>query len=128
MLISGLVSFAGATMILLVRSQTLITIAGAIVGMGIGAFITVSWALATDIVPRQEAARYLGIANIATCIGSGVARLLGGVLIDPINRMLGSNSLGYLSLFILAALCFLASALVIIPLPNKKKAQAQPPA
>lgn len=128
MLISGLVSFAGATMILLVRSQTLITIAGAIVGMGIGAFITVSWALATDIVPRQEAARYLGIANIATCIGSGVARLLGGVLIDPINRMLGSNSLGYLSLFILAALCFLASALVIIPLPNKKKAQAQTPA
>jgi MFS family permease len=128
MLISGLVSFAGAAMILLVRSQTLITIAGAIVGMGIGAFITVSWALATDIVPRQEAARYLGIANIATCIGSGVARLLGGVLIDPINRMLGSNSLGYLSLFILAALCFLASALVIIPLPNKKKVQAQPPA
>jgi hypothetical protein len=30
--------------------------------------------------------------------------------------------LGYLSLFILATLCFLASALVIIPLPNKKKA------
>jgi MFS family permease len=121
LLISGLVSFAGALMLLLVRSQTLITIAGAIIGMGIGAFITVSWALATDIVPREEAARYLGIANIATCIGSGVARLLGGVLIDPINRLLGSSSMGYLSLFILAALCFLSSALVIIPLPNKKK-------
>jgi Na+/melibiose symporter-like transporter len=123
LLVSGLVSFAGAALLLLVRSQTLITIAGAIIGMGIGAFITVSWALATDIVPRREAARYLGIANIATCIGSGVARLLGGVLIDPINRLLGSNSMGYLSLFILATLCFLASALVIIPLPNKKISQ-----
>jgi MFS family permease len=121
MIISGLVAFAGTAFLLLVRSQGLITVAGAIIGMGIGAFITVSWALATDIVPRQEAARYLGIANIATCIGSGVARLLGGVLIDPINRLLGSSSAGYLSLFILSMLCFLASALVILPLPNKKK-------
>jgi MFS family permease len=122
MLVSGLVSFAGAFMLLFVRDQTLISVAGGIVGMGIGAFIAVSWALATDIVPKGEAARYLGIANIATCIGSGVARLLGGVLIDPINKALGSASTGYISLYALAALCFLASALVIIPLPNKKKA------
>lgn len=121
MLASGFVAFAGAFLLLFVRSQSLITAAGAIIGMGIGAFITVSWALATDIVPRDETARYLGIANIATCIGSGVARLLGGVLIDPINKALGSSSSGYLLLFALATACFLASALVIIPLPNRKK-------
>jgi MFS family permease len=120
MLIAGLVAFSGAVLLLFVRNQTLIIIAGGIIGMGIGAFLSASWALATDIVPRQEAARYLGIANIATCIGSGVARLLGGVLIDPINKALGSTSSGYLLLYSLAALCFLASALVIIPLPNKR--------
>ena len=122
MLIAGLVAFAGTVMLLLVREKPLIIVAGAIIGMAIGAFLSANWALATDIVPRQEAARYLGIANIATCIGSGGARLLGGVLIDPINRALGSNSSGYLLLFALAAVCFLVSALVIIPLPNKKKA------
>jgi MFS family permease len=121
MLVAGLVAFAGAALLLFVRDRTLITVAGGIIGLGIGAFLTASWALAADIVPPAEAARYLGIANIATCIGSGVARLLGGVLIDPINRALGSSSLGYLSLFILATLCFLGSALVIIPLPNKRK-------
>lgn len=121
MMLAGFVAFLGAAIILVVRDQTLITIAGGIIGMGIGAFLSASWALASDIVPKAEAARYLGIANIATCIGSGVARLLGGVLIDPINKLLGSSSLGYLSLFILAALCFLASALVIIPLPNKRR-------
>ena len=120
MLIAGLVAFVGAALLLFVRDRTLIIVAGGIIGMGIGAFLTANWALATDIVPQAEAARYLGIANIATCIGSGVARLLGGVLIDPINKLLGSSSLGYLSLFILATLCFLASALVIIPLPNKR--------
>jgi MFS family permease len=121
MLASGFVAFAGSLFLLFVQEQSLITIAGAIIGMGIGAFITVSWALATDIVPAGEAARYLGIANIATCIGSGVARLLGGVLIDPINRALGSSSSGYQLLFALATFCFLASALVILPLPNRKK-------
>jgi MFS family permease len=122
MLIAGLVAFAGTVMLLFVREKPLIIVAGAIIGMAIGAFLSANWALATDFVPRQEAARYLGIANIATCIGSGGARLLGGVLIDPINRALGSNSSGYLLLFALAAVCFLVSALVIIPLPNKKKA------
>ena len=120
MLAAGLVAFAGSLMLLLVRDRTLIIVAGGIIGMAIGAFLSANWALATDIVPKAESARYLGIANIATCIGSGVARLLGGVLIDPINKLLGSSSLGYLSLFILATLCFLASALVIIPLPNKR--------
>ena len=122
MIISGLVAFVGAFALLFVRTTTLISIAGGVVGMGIGSFLSVSWALATDIVPRQEAARYLGIANIATCIGSGVARLLGGVLIDPINKLLGSSSSGYLLLFALATASFLVSALVILPLPNKKQA------
>jgi MFS family permease len=122
MLIAGLVAFMGSGLLLFARTQMLLIVAGGIVGVGIGIFLSASWALATDIVPREEAARYLGIANIATCIGSGLARLLGGVLIDPINKLLGSSSLGYQSLFILATFCFLASALVIIPLPNKKRA------
>jgi len=121
MLASGFIAFAGALFLLFVRDRTLITVAGGIIGMGIGTFLSASWALATDIVPRGEAARYLGIANIATCIGSGVARLLGGVLIDPINRMLGSSTSGYLFLFALATLFFLVSALVVIPLPQKKE-------
>jgi len=122
MLTSSIVSFVGAVFLLLVRDKTLITVAGAIIGMGIGTFLSASWALATDIVPREEAARYLGIANIATCIGSGTARLLGGVLIDPINKAFGSSSSGYLLLFALATLFFLTSALVIIPLPKTQKA------
>jgi MFS family permease len=119
MLAAGLVAFAGAFALLFVRTETLITVAGAIIGMGVGTFLSASWALATDVVPGAEAARYLGIANIATCIGSGGARLLGGVLIDPINKALGSSSSGYLFLFSLATLFFLASALVVIPLPKK---------
>ena len=119
MLAAGLVAFAGAFALLFVRTQSLITVAGVIIGMGVGTFLSASWALATDMVPGGEAARYLGIANIAACIGSSGARLLVGMLIDPINKALGSSSSGYLFLFSLATLFFLASALVIIPLPKK---------
>lgn len=114
---AGLLACAGTAFLLFVRDKTLITIAGAVIGMAIGGFLSASWALATDIVPRREAARYLGIANIATCLGSGLARLLGGLLIDPLNRALGPSA-GYLLMFTLAGLCFLLSAVVMIPLPN----------
>jgi len=120
MFAAGIIAFIGTVLLLLVRSEPLLIVAGATVGMGVGTFMSASWALATDIVPKGEAARYLGVANIATCIGSGMARLLGGVLIDPINRALGSASSGYLLLYGLTAVFFLTATLVLIPLPVKK--------
>jgi MFS family permease len=121
-MVAGLVAFAGTVTLLVARDLTTITIGGAGIGLGIGAFLSANWAMVTDIVPRPEAARYLGIANIATCLGSGGARLLGGFLIDPLNKVFASNSTGFLIVYGLAALCFLASTLVILPLqqPSSK--------
>src|SRR5512134_992428 len=115
-MVAGLVAFAGTVILLIAHDITTIIVGGAIIGLGIGAFLSANWALITDIVPRVEAARYLGIANIATCIGSGGARLLGGLLIDPLNSAFHSTSAGFLTVYSLAALCFLASTLVILPL------------
>jgi len=56
------------------------------VGLGVGTLISANWALVTDIVPREEAARYLGIADIATAGSSGLARFLGGALIRHPER------------------------------------------
>ncbi len=78
---AGIVASIGTAVLLLARNTTIITIGGAIVGLSIGTFLSANWAMVTDIVPRAEAARYLGLANIATCIGSGGARLIGALLI-----------------------------------------------
>jgi MFS family permease len=117
--LAGLIAAAGTGMVLVVRTPALITAAGAIIGLGVGIFLSANWALVTDLVPEAEAARYLGIANIATAGGSGVARLLGGALIDPLNRMLGSTSAGYLSLYGLTMLAFLLGTVAILRLPAK---------
>lgn len=117
---AGLIAAAGTAMVLIVRTPGLITAAGALVGLGVGMFLSANWALVTDLVPEAEAARYLGIANIATAGGSGVARLLGGALIDPVNRLLGSPSAGYLCLYGLTMMAFLAGTAAILRVPERR--------
>ena len=117
---AGLIAAAGTGMVLLVRTPALITAAGALIGLGVGVFLSANWALVTDLVPEGEAARYLGIANIATAGGSGLARLIGGTLIDPLNRLLGSPSAGYLALYALTMIAFLMAALAITRVPEAR--------
>ncbi len=124
--LAGLIAAAGTGMVLVVRTPGLITAAGAIIGLGVGIFLSANWALVTDLVPEAEAARYLGIANIATAGGSGFARLLGGALIDPINRMLGSTSAGYLSLYGLTMVAFLLGTVAILRLPSRAAEAVNP--
>jgi MFS family permease len=109
---------AGGTVLLLVApSTTTALVAGAILGVAVGVFLTASWALATQIVPGMEAARMLGLANIATAAGSGLARLSGGLIIDPFNRLTGSTAGGYMLLYALAGGAFVAGAVAILRLP-----------
>jgi Na+/melibiose symporter-like transporter len=112
----GLIAGLGTLFLLSTRDRTLITAGAIVIGGGVGIFMTANWALVTDIVPREEAARYLGIANMATASGSAIARLLGGTLIDAINAATGTTSTGYLIVFGAAAAFFLLSTILVIPL------------
>lgn len=115
---SGLVAFAGTALILILRTPSAIIVAGAAIGLAAGTFLTANWALITDIVPQAEAARYLGLANIASAGGSAAARLAGGLLIDPINRLGAGPSTGYLALYALTALAFLVGTVIILHFPQ----------
>lgn len=118
---AGLIAAAGTGMVLAVRTPAWITAAGALIGLGVGIFLSANWALVTDLVPQGEAARYLGIANIATAGGSALARLIGGALIDPLNRLLGSPSAGYLALYALTLAAFLLGTLAIMRVPEARR-------
>jgi MFS family permease len=114
-LVSGLVASLGTWIVLLAGVNLALVTAGAVVvGVGVGFYLSASWALATDIVPAEAAARYLGLANMATAGGSALARLMGGVLVDPVNSLLGSTSAGYVLLFVLSAGFFLLSSVAVL--------------
>lgn len=108
----------GSVLILLLRDLTALSIAGAFIGMGAGIFISANFALLTEIVPRAEAGRYLGISNIASAGGGAIARLLGGLIIDPLNAITHTQYAGYLSLYSLGALLFILSIWAAYKLPD----------
>jgi len=109
---SGVVAAAGAFVLLAARSIPVMFGAGVLLGLGGGFFFTSSWALVTNLVPKGEEARYLGITNLATAGGSAAARLT-GPLIDGINRLFDSKTLGYMSVYALGGVLLLLSSWAI---------------
>ena len=121
-MLAGILATISSTAFLFVRSTNQIGLAGLVFGLGVGIFLSANWALITDIVPLKEAARYLGLANIASAAGSAIARLLGGLIIDPVNTLLDSKTTGYLAVYGLACFLFASSVFVAwrMPAPGKR--------
>jgi MFS family permease len=123
--VSGLIACTGTLVVLITREYVGLMIGGGLIVSGVGIYIISSWALITELVPRAEAARYLGIANIATAMGSAIARLIGGTLIDFVNVANGSKSVGYLLVYAIAAMLFLLSAFAVVPLRASRPVDSQ---
>ena len=89
-----------------------VTIFGAVLGAGIGLFLTSNWALANGLAPEAEAGKYLGLTNLATA-GSGALARLEGPVLDWLNAAYPGAWIGYKSLFIFGAVCILLSLFML---------------
>ncbi len=58
-------------------------------GIGIGAFLSVDWALMTDVIPKHTSARYMGILNVGTALATPVFLIVGGLTMDFVGRAVG---------------------------------------
>jgi MFS family permease len=59
-------------------------------GIGIGAFLSVDWALMTDVIPKHTSARYMGILNVGTALATPVFLVVGGLTMDAIGQVAGA--------------------------------------
>jgi hypothetical protein len=98
--ISGALGFVGTLLILLIPEMWMMYIGGAVVGAGIGLFYSANWALGTEIVPQDEAGRYLGLSNLSGAGAGAIGAYIGGPIAD-------SN--GYVLLFTIYAVMFALS-------------------
>jgi MFS family permease len=55
-------------------------------GFSGGAFLVVDWALMTDIIPKANAGRYMGISNVATASAGPIGLAVAGVVLYVITR------------------------------------------
>ncbi len=120
--LSGILAAIGCAVLLgtyWLPNMALVYIAGTLVGIGSGLFMTVNWAMGTNLVPSAEAGHYLGISNLAGAgagmIGSGI----GGPVADYIN--LSSHGLGYFAIFAAYVLLFALSAVSLRFIHERKQ-------
>ena len=116
-LTAGLLGALAIALIFLSQQNfTLIMLCGGLVGIAFGAFMSSNWALATDLVPKGEEARYLGLTNLATAGGAALARLI-GPLIDFGNSQ--SPNLGYSIMFLACFIYFVVGSLLLLKIKRR---------
>lgn len=94
----------------------------AIMGLGYGVYVAVDMALVVDVLPNPEdAAKDMGVLNIANALPQSLAGLIGGALLAA-TMVDGQNN--FTMLFILATVVAVLGALTIIPVKQKRIPQA----
>jgi MFS family permease len=110
---SGVLGALGILPLLLIHNYSAMMVSGALLAISGGAFFSSNWALATDLVPKGEEARYLGLTNLATAGGSALARLI-GIAIDPLNAY--THGLGYQVMLAACLLYFVIGSALLFKL------------
>tara|TARA_Y100000588_G_scaffold386763_1_gene483013 strand:- start:549 stop:1931 length:1383 start_codon:yes stop_codon:yes gene_type:complete len=108
--IAGLSGVAGSTLLLFVNSIAPVLGIGALLGFSAGLFLTLTWAVANDLVSRMSAGKELGYTSIATLAGSAAARFA-GIGIDELNNL--SENLGYKAMLIAVAMAFIIATVLL---------------
>jgi Na+/melibiose symporter-like transporter len=117
-LFSGFIGIVGILVLLFTRSYPGTLVCGGLLGISSGAFLSTNWALATDLVPAGEEARYLGLTNIATAGAGALARLIGPV-IDIFNAR--QSGLGYSVMLLICVFYLIIGSALVIPVRLKSK-------
>ncbi len=104
-------ALAVVLILILPKNVNILLLPAAMIGVSIAAFSSTNWALAIDLVPAGEEARYLGLANMATAGGGALARLIGPVMDFANNRV---ANLGYTLMLLICALYLAAGALLLL--------------
>ena len=80
---------------------------GILFGIGYGAYQSVDWAMASDVLPSEfDYAKDMGVWHIAWTLPQVIATPIAGLLLDNfqvIGRQHGQPTLGYTVIFFLAA-------------------------
>ncbi|MBI1801804.1 MAG: MFS transporter [Chloroflexi bacterium] len=109
--LSGALQGLVAAVFIFYGNYTLALLMGIIFGLGYGAYQSVDWALASDVLPSaDDYAKDMGVWHIAFTLPQVIATPIAGRLLDafqPIGQQNGLPTLGYSVIFALAVVYFM---------------------
>ena len=85
---------AGSAIVLVAPTVQVAIAGGVVIGIASGIFVAVDWALMSDIIPKADAGRYMGLSNVATGLSGTVAVASAGLLVFTLTGLLGEDVLG----------------------------------
>jgi Na+/melibiose symporter-like transporter len=95
----------------------LAVLTGIVFGLGYGAYQSVDWALASDVLPSEEDhAKDMGVWHVAMTLPQVMAAPIAGLMLDRfqiIGQTSGLPTLGYQVIFLLAAAYFVLGTVLV---------------
>ncbi len=93
-----------------------VTLVGALlVGLAYGTFVSVDWALMTDIIPKADSGRYMGLSNVASGLAGTLAVGTAGIIVFLATRALGDSgeALGTRLAYVVAVGFYILGAILL---------------
>jgi MFS family permease len=126
--VACLLGGAGLAIVAAAPSVPIALIGGALFGIGSGSFLAVDWALMTDIIPKAESGRYMGISNVATAASGIVAiAIAAGLVMDRVNQAIGYGA-GPRAAILVGVGSYAVGALLLRPVDERRREDSPVPA
>ena len=90
-------------------------------GLSAGIFVSVDWALMTDIIPKASSGRYMGLSNVATASSGILAVALGGTVMDVVGGPEGPRAALWMAVGLMGL-----GALLLRPVREGRREDAPP--
>jgi MFS family permease len=114
----------GAVVIAVGPEYWMVVAAAVPIGICSGVFLGVDWALMTDIIPKAESGRYMGISNIAVAGAGPIASTVGGIVVFLATIAALGPAMAYRAIFVLMAVELVLGAIALRRVTEPARATA----
>jgi MFS family permease len=120
--VSLAITAVGALVFLLTSSVLVAYGAAFVFGAGFGAFVAVDWALATNLLPEHDEAKFMGVWHAAFTVPQVVAPAVGGAIAYVFNTNFGQG-VGYRAVLFMVLIYLALGAILLRPIRERKVAK-----
>ena len=115
--LSGALMGVVCLVFVLFHSFTLAVLMGVVFGLGYGAYESVDWALASDVLPSMDDyAKDMGVWHVAMVLPQVIATPVAGFLLDnfqQVGKVQNIPNLGYTVIFLVAVVYFILGTVFV---------------